>query len=235
MKETVIVVKRLVNGSTCEISIPELRKRAFVPVSTFAGLAHPDIKHNCRVADDFPEGIDMRIEVTESLVEEYRSVTRKEALQLLVKHARYLHAELPRTEYSLSSSPSFDYIEDIDTVYNPAAKTALVAMISKMLPKPANPPKWLDVEIALEELARTKTPMLQRITICNSPQSSEMAERIFCQEASVGWPGVTRHCIYLVEEEAWPAIAKKISGEMKKNSNCKVIGFSFKRSKTNTT
>jgi len=229
MKEATIVVKRLLNEFQCDVTVVETGKTARVPVAPFAGSARPGVEHKCSVADDFPRGLDMRMLVEERRVTNRRPMTRAEALKLLVECAYYLGKNLPQTGLSLAPV-DFESEEDIESVYNPAVRTALRLMVAKTLPIPLEKPEWLDVESALTELAGTGVSMRERMTLCATAERVEMAERVFCQEAQAEWPTRSKHRVFLVEEDAWVWAAKKLSGWKKPEG--RVIGFTFKKTHT---
>lgn len=230
MKEARIVVKRLLSEFECEVSIVETGKTARLPVFHFSGAARPGVEHVCSVPDEFPRGIDKRITVDDCRVTDRRSITRADALKLLIAHARYLGTDLPHNYLSLAPA-DFDSEEDIEAVYKPAVRTALRLMVAKTLPTPPEPPKWLDVESALAELEQSGAPMRARMTLCATAETAEVAERVFCQEAGAEWPERSRHRVFLVEDGAWGWAAKKLAG-WKIPEGGRVIGFTFKKTHT---
>lgn len=230
MKEATIVVKRLLNEFQCDVTVVETGKTVRqIPLAPFAGSARPGVEHKCSVADDFPRGLDMRIIVEERRVIDRRPMMRMEALKLLVECAHYLGTNLPQIGVSLAPA-DFESEEDIESVYNPVVRTALRLMMAKTLPIPLEKPEWLDVESALREMAGTGVPMRERMTLCATAERVEMAERVFCQEASAEWPARSKHRVFLVEDEAWGRAKKKLAGW--KKSEGRVIGFTFKKTHT---
>lgn len=229
MKEVTIIVKRLVNSAECDIKVLETGRTARVSVAPFYGLARPDIQHTCRVSDDFPKGADMRIEAIGSDIDsaqKRKAVTRREAFELLRTAAGGGGwPDIPRTEMSVAPV-DFECEEDIMRAYAAGVQTALFILIGKALPLPEPEPEWLSPDDALEEMARLRVPMAERVTLCSDEESAQRAVRVFCQEAATKWPdGEGQKRVYLVEKEAWKKWVLKIIRKRKKNSH--LLGFSF--------